>query len=110
LIAVWIAGIWFLSGRPGNEVGLPAPWDKLAHFCGYAVLGFLAARASGNSWLGWGLAALYGGLDEVHQSFVPLRDASAWDWLADALGAAFGGLIGSRLGGRLGGRVRGTLR
>ena len=33
------------------------------------------------------------GVDEVHQSFVPGRDASVYDWLADTLGAGFGVLV-----------------
>jgi len=32
-------------------------------------------------------STLYGMSDEWHQSFVPGRDASAWDVLADTLGA-----------------------
>ena len=33
-------------------------------------------------------ASAYGLTDEVHQAFVPLRDASWQDWLADTVGAA----------------------
>jgi VanZ family protein len=93
LSAAWIAGIWVFSSRPGSEVGLSAPWDKVAHFLTYAVLGFLTTRASGIGWVGWLIAATYGAVDEWHQSNVPMRDASLWDWCADALGA----LAGSRL-------------
>src|SRR5205085_9706524 len=73
--------------------------DKVAHLIAYFVLGFLAARA-----LGWTtalsgialaaaafvIAALYGVSDEFHQSFVPGRDSSAADVLADAAGALIG--------------------
>jgi VanZ family protein len=90
LTASWIAVIWVFSSRPGSEVGLPAPWDKLAHFVTYAVLGFFAARASRRRWTGWLIAALYGAVDEWHQASVPLRDAAMGDWIADALGAFFG--------------------
>jgi VanZ family protein len=95
LTALWIAGIWVASSRPGSEVGLPAPWDKVAHFLTYAVLGFFAARASKIGWVGWLIAASYGAVDEWHQASVPLRDASIGDWVADALGA----LAGSSLAG-----------
>jgi VanZ family protein len=51
------------------------------------------------------LAALYGASDEVHQSFVPLRQAEALDVVADTIGAgiaAFGlyawGIIHARHG------------
>jgi VanZ family protein len=82
--------IWAFSSRAGSEVGLPPPWDKAAHFFSFALLGFLFAKAFNSPRLGFALAALYGIVDELHQSFVPLRDASFWDWVADALGAYFG--------------------
>lgn len=40
--------------------------------------------------LGAALAAAWGALDELHQRFVPGREADAVDVLADALGAAAG--------------------
>jgi hypothetical protein len=82
--------IWAFSSRSGAEVGLPAPYDKAAHFFSFALLGFLFAKAFNNPRIGFLIAALYGITDELHQSFVPLRDASFWDWVADALGAYFG--------------------
>jgi VanZ family protein len=93
---VLIATIFYFSSRSGSEVGLPSPWDKVAHFSSYALLGFFATRATRSSWSGWGIAAAYGALDEWHQSFVPLRDASAWDWLADALGGLSGSWMAAR--------------
>lgn len=70
--------------------------DKLLHGVAYAVLGGLVAIAlSRGGRLGWlrGLAALaiavlYGVSDEWHQSFVPGRDTSFGDLLADTIGAA----------------------
>jgi VanZ family protein len=91
--------IWAFSSRTGSEVGLPPPFDKAAHFFSFALLGFLFAKALNSPRLGFMLAALYGIADEVHQSFVPLRDADFWDWVADALGAYFGaGAIAVRQG------------
>jgi VanZ family protein len=80
--------------------------DKVAHFTAYAALGFLTARAL--AWttahrgralvfLSFVLAALYGVSDEFHQSFVPGRDASVADALADAAGALIGSLGWLRL-------------
>jgi VanZ family protein len=75
--------------------------DKLAHFAAYALLALLVARAFGGSTSLRGLrlfaiasivAALYGVSDEIHQSFVPGRDASVEDALADAAGALIGSL------------------
>ena len=82
--------IWWFSSRSGAEVGLPAPYDKAAHFFSFALLGFLFAKTLNNPRLGFIMAALYGLIDELHQGFVPLRDSSFWDWVADALGAYFG--------------------
>ncbi|MGE5360296.1 MAG: VanZ family protein [Bacteroidales bacterium] len=71
--------------------------DKMAHFSEYAVLCLLLARAlAGPRWLAItfpyvagaiALAALYGMSDELHQWFVPGRDADVRDLAADALGA-----------------------
>ena len=33
-------------------------------------------------------AAAYGVSDEIHQAFIPSRESSGWDVLADAVGAA----------------------
>ena len=37
-------------------------------------------------------ASVYGITDEVHQFFVPFRESSWQDWLADTVGAAIGAL------------------
>lgn len=92
--------IFFLSSLPGSEVpGLLFPGsDKLLHVAAYAVLASAALVAVPD-----GLrrrrpcrvaltvslfSFLYGISDELHQSFVPGRDASLPDVAADAAGAA----------------------
>ncbi len=82
--------IWAFSSKSGSEVGLQAPYDKAAHFFSFALLGFFFARAFNNPRIGFVVAAMYGITDEIHQGFVPMRDASFWDWIADTLGAYFG--------------------
>ena len=77
--------------------------DKFLHFCEYAVLGALMYRACrhaggprlSRSALTWAIAVsvLYGFSDELHQYFVPLREADGLDLVADAFGAAFGAWI-----------------
>jgi VanZ family protein len=105
LPAPLVAGlIWVLSSqsslpRPEGVFGL----DKAEHFLAYAVLSAAAGLwISPASWRrrAWtcflliaGIAAAYGFIDEVHQSFVPGRDCSVWDWLADALGSAAGAAL-----------------
>jgi VanZ family protein len=75
--------------------------DALAHLAEYAVLGALVARAlraggrrparafAGALLLG----SLYGAGDELHQAFVPLRNADVRDWVADTAGAALGAAL-----------------
>ncbi len=102
-----ILAIWFLS----SQSTLPVPqavfgMDKVAHFIAYAVLSFSVSlcfpqesfrkafwRTAVAIFL---ITVLYGALDEFHQSFVPGRDTSVWDWLADVVGAGVG-VIGSWL-------------
>ena len=95
LAVVYMAAIFTLSAQSR----LPTPpgilgWDKLQHVLAYMVLGLLLFRAcvispiagKGPYWPAFVLGALYGALDEYHQGFVPGRDMSAFDWLADVLG------------------------
>ena len=72
--------------------------DKLAHLLEYGVLGVLLVRALhgsmglplalGTALLAILLGALIGAGDEYLQSFVPGRESSALDWLADVTGVA----------------------
>lgn len=55
----------------------PFGWLSLKAFMPATPAGFLAS-------VGFSLA--YAASDEVHQSFVPGRDMSIMDWLADAVG------------------------
>ena len=64
------------------------PWDKVAHFVYYGTMAVLLGHGAGRRWL-WLpliLVPLIGALDEWHQFYVPDRDASVFDWMADALG------------------------
>jgi VanZ family protein len=89
---VLIAGILFaLSSLTPTQ--LPGPdlvlgWDKVLHFVAYAILALAGRYASPRAWLVFGGVALFGCCDELHQSFVPGRDASLWDLVADVAGAA----------------------
>ena len=94
LTILYSAGIWWFSSRPGSQVGLLTPWDKLAHLFEFALLGFLAARATGSARGGFSIAAVWGAVDEVHQAFVPLRSPGLDDWLADLIGGFLGAMLG----------------
>jgi VanZ family protein len=106
--AVLYAGlIFYLSSQSHPEEQLPSfllkdVSDKVLHAVEYAVLGGLCYRA-----LRWGasgqvashalllaivMASLYGVTDEAHQFFVPFRESSWQDWLADTIGATIGAL------------------
>ena len=67
----------------------PAPFDKVAHFTYYGIMAVLLLHAFGRRWL-WApllLILLVGVADEWHQASIAGRDASAWDWVADGIGA-----------------------
>jgi len=75
---------------------------KSAHFAEYFVFYFLlyhGIRAGRAGWhwtwafAAWFVAAAYSALDEIHQSFVASRTASAWDSLLDSTGAFFALLV-----------------
>lgn len=89
--------IFWLSHQP--DLPSTPGGDKTAHLAAYAVMGILFVRAFyfGTGWRPWVLvlisffvSALYGVSDELHQSFVPGRDASLGDVLADTAGAFLG--------------------
>lgn len=95
--------IFYISGLPHVEVPYPEfNFDKLAHGVEYALLGYLFSRAltktSGLSkqnvfWATIVFCTLYGISDEFHQSFVPGRDVTLTDVLADTIGGIIGGFI-----------------
>ena len=106
-VALYAGAIFFLSAQSHPEEHLPSfllkeVSDKVLHLLEYAVLGALCYRA-----FRWGLngqvaaraliiaivaTSLYGVTDEVHQLFVPFRESSWLDWLADTIGAVIGAL------------------
>ena len=69
--------------------------DKVAHFVEFGIFGYLLAYAFTPSQMIVSrkkiaavvfVGILYGLLDEIHQSFVPGREADFYDFLADTLG------------------------
>ena len=95
--------IFFLSSLPHPEETMPVfleeVSDKALHMIEYGLLGILTYRAFRYAagvraaryalLLAIGVSVLYGFTDEVHQAFVPEREAEVWDLLADATGASF---------------------
>ena len=110
-----MAVIFYLSSQPDPLPELTAAvWDKALHFLEYAGLAVLLARAFRGEGMARrhaflaavGVASLYAASDEIHQIWVPVRDAAVGDWLAGSLGAIGGAglyLAAVRLAGRLAG-------
>jgi len=104
--ALWAAVLFVLSAQrqlPG--AGFLPINDKVAHFLAYVVLGAALAwgrrgtRSRSTGWMAGALSslpvllvlgALFAASDEWHQSFVPGRDPSVWDFAADLLGIVVG--------------------
>jgi len=101
-LIIYMALMWFISSWSGDEIQLlPIPFlDKVLHFLEYLIFGFLVARVIS---LPEGrksrirlfisvvvIALIWGAIDELHQSFVPLRDANFFDLIADCIGAGVG--------------------
>lgn len=115
-VLLYAALIVFLSSRQS----LPSVRfnDKVMHFGEYAAFAFLINRALLQLFPRWPvrqttlgavvIASLFGVTDEIHQHFVPNRDASIYDLLADVAGSAVGAMayvawadLRARLGRRL---------
>lgn len=98
---VGMAVLWWSSSRvPDNEPHSTARslFHNMMHVVAYACI-------AGSIWIAWSrrpihlacrfrsrgawlLATLYGGVDELHQAYVPGRDCSFADLVSDAAGAA----------------------
>lgn len=96
------AAIFILSSFPSLPMP-PTPLfspDKIAHFLVFGALAFFTCfwfekeeweeKALRTAIIVFLLVSLYGASDEFHQFFVPGRQVSFWDWVADSLGAAGG--------------------
>ena len=100
LALAYMGVIYYLSSRESVPLPMWFPYqDKLYHFVEYGMLGFLLAHAAPGPthkrrfWIAFVVGSLYGISDEFHQSFVPGRDASVWDWIADSAGAWVGAYL-----------------
>ena len=104
--ALWVAVLFLLSELQGTGGFLPAGTDKLVHGGLYLILGLSLAWGRGRTGSGVPVVILllmgvgYGALDEWHQSFVPGRDVSVGDWVADSAGVMLGLLLFSSLSRR----------
>ncbi|MBQ0050629.1 MAG: VanZ family protein [Treponema sp.] len=101
----WIPSIFivccsfYLSSQEHIE-HMPSFWnaDKVVHFFCFSGFCFWTAFACNTKdwkkiWIPILLVSLWGVSDEIHQSFVPGRSASVFDWMADTLGATLGAVV-----------------
>lgn len=99
-VLAYVSLIFVLSAQPRLHPPLQfMNSDKLMHVLEYGALGLLFARAlratlPGRSWVFTSLLGLAVGLgigagDEYFQSFIPGRDSTVLDWLADGTGLTF---------------------
>ena len=93
--ALLIFALSSFSSISTPELGLTFQ-DKFYHLAEFALFGWLCSRSLGK-WRGLSqyryslslaLGAFWAGADELHQYFIPGRDSSLWDLLADLLGLA----------------------
>jgi len=106
-VALYAGTIFYLSSQSHPEEQLPSfliedVSDKVLHAVEYGILALLCYRAF--RWaagpavarqavvLAIVTASVYGLTDEAHQFFVPFRESSWLDWLADTIGAVIGAM------------------
>ena len=98
LVIFYMATIFLLSGQSNFSVPYGfSQGDFFLHIVEYGVLGFLLSWAFLNSGMvskltlyAFLVGFFYGITDELHQYFVPERDASLLDVSADGLGCLIG--------------------
>ena len=104
VIALSILIFWLSSRSTLPLVGLLPGMDKLAHMSVFGILGLTAYRSFSRVqswawlrthavWSAFVFVALYGLLDEFHQSFVPGRSSDVFDLTADTAGAGMALLL-----------------
>ena len=109
-VLAYVCLILTLSAQPHLKVPLNFNHaDKLCHLLEYGALGFLLARALRGTlrvrrpalaaMMAIVIGSAIGAGDEYFQSFVPGRDSSVYDWMADTTGvilAQIAYMIGAR--------------
>jgi len=100
-LILYCLAIYIQSGRSSPK-SIPDVrfLDKILHFCAYGVLGILffrayntlALKSDKNLLIVISIAStiLYGISDEIHQYFVPVRQADIMDVIANSIGSICG--------------------
>jgi VanZ family protein len=108
-VVLYLVFTWFASAR-GAEPMPDLLDDKVLHFGEYGLLALLLIFAftgfdaegvtAGALAAALALSIVWGFADEYHQSFVPTRESSGLDLVADAAGAAAGCALAAALAWR----------
>lgn len=87
-LVLLVSGIFIGGEQPGAGSLFPPPWDKVVHLLVYGTIALLAALALPTKSLPLILLVVLsvGAADEIHQMFLPGRQAGFDDWLADLAG------------------------
>jgi hypothetical protein len=93
---LWAVAIFLISSIPRLDTAITRlqGCDKIAHFVEYFILGWALRYWSRNGsprFLAGGIA--FAAFDEFHQKYVPGREMSFWDFVADAAGITVGFLV-----------------
>ncbi len=105
LLVAWLVLLETGTSLPGSMLPHESyQLDKVVHFGLYMVLFLLLARALRRTgwparrlWLVVVIVSAFAALDELHQLFIPGRDADVLDWSADTVGALTGLWFRARL-------------
>ncbi len=88
-----LAGLMTLAllwggAQPGAVNAVPSPYDQVAHFVCFGIMGFLyvAGLPKCPSWLVAAMVIGIGGVDELRQIVLPGRHASWLDFAMDLAG------------------------
>jgi VanZ family protein len=93
---LWAVAIFLVSSMPKVDTAIVRleGCDKIAHFVEYFILGWALrywSRDGSAKYLAGGI--VFAAFDEFHQRFVPGREMSLWDFVADAAGVTAGFLV-----------------
>lgn len=105
LSVLYALAVFAVSSWPAVKLpDLGVEWtDKFAHFSQYAVFACLVAGgwARGGGFANWKqqwrpvlFLIVFAAIDELHQIWIPRREASFMDWTADTIGILVGSAIG----------------
>jgi VanZ family protein len=93
LVVAYMAVIFCLSSIPltfPEVIDRADPTKFGLHVVEYSLLGFLLFNANRNVKVSVLIGSIYGLSDEVHQKFVPFRQFSLFDVVADVIGVCIG--------------------